>query len=247
VDRNGRPGPYNNFFRYAIGGTPNLLGLNTAPQNIYYGQNDVFTNTLVNSSLFQNGPEALPRINSNISAGKTYGDFKASLNASPWYQPINDIIGFGSHGLIDFEVPQRQVLGTNLGGFHVGGEYNASYTGSWTGSWTTSNAGASINVKGINPTTINSNNRTPFPTAWRYIQGSPSLQGNIESGATRLQNPVSFANWNWRNPVESIDFQSPFVIAPFSVPFKPENEAAPFGENGPFRAIYQHYDFEYKQ
>ncbi len=216
VDRYGVPGPHNNFVRFVMGGAPALIGVNPAPQNIYYGQNDAFTQALIRSEQFQSGKKALPFVANDISQGKTRGEFAASLKDSPWHQPIKDIIGFVSAG-------------------RFGGGYYTSYTGSWGGQWSLVNPANNIaHFSGENPTTAASLTRTPWPMSWRY-KDIPSLQQNIAEG-NAFRNPVTHFEWNGWLP--SVQFQSPLV--PFSSLLK-EN---PFGKDGPFRNVIQHYKFD---
>ena len=100
----------------------------------------------------QNGNNALPGIRNQIANGQNAGNWSVSMSGTPWYRPIQDIVGMATGGLI-------------------GNNPTVAYTGSWEGTWTTSSQDANettINVLGNNPTSADSMTRTPFPRSWGY-------------------------------------------------------------------------------
>jgi RHS repeat-associated protein len=223
VDRNGTPGTYNNLANFALGGTPSWLGINTAPQDIYYAGNDRYTQNLIGANDFQNGRFALPAVIDQVSGGANSGNFYVTMQGTPWHRTIQDIAGLATHGLI--------------------GNYpDVAYTGSWGGTWAVSGqntGGTTINFSGSNPTTAESMTRVPPVIAdWGYNQSLPTLVQNIQSGNV-VQNPVQNFQWNGWIQLPTVTLQSPVV------PFRSVVSENPFGVNGPFRSISTHYDFQY--
>jgi hypothetical protein len=117
-----------------------------------------------------------------------------------------------------------------------------AYTGSWSGTWTASGQNAdgttAVNFSGSNPTTAESMTRVPpILNNWGYNQSNPTLVQNVENGNV-FQNPVQNFQWNGWTQLPTISFQSPVV------PFRSIIGDNPFGQNGPFRNVTEHYNFQ---
>jgi RHS repeat-associated protein len=222
VDRNGTPGPYNVLAQYVIGGTPSLLGLDPVSQDIYYSDGDKPTQALIGANDFQNGNMALPYVKDQVSQGAQTGGFDVNMEEAPWYRVVQDISGIGTGGLI-------------------GKNPTVAYTGSWSGTWSASgqdgNGTTTASFSGNNLTSAESNTRVPpILVDWGY-HNNPTLVQNLENKSV-FQNPVQNFQWNGWTHLPSISFQSPIV------PFRSIVGENPFGMNGPFRSVTEHYNFQ---
>ncbi len=222
VDRNGTPGAYNNLARYVIGGTPSLIGLDPAPQDVYYSGSDMPTQLLIGSDDFTKGRDALPQVITDLNSGKADGTFTVSMKYTPWTRPGKDIFGLATGGI-------------------VGSNPIVGYTGSWDGVWNVSGQNVNsttVNFSGENKTGFESNFRVPpIGQRWGYNPNNPTLMQNVQSGNV-FQNPFKSFQWNGWTQLPTVTLQSPIV------PFRSLGTDNPFGMSGAFRNVTQHYDFQ---